>query len=162
MTLSFWSDFLFLPNWVKGKKVITLAAIIALTLAGIGITFAGRMLLKPSNSSPAMVPASSSPQNPRDQKQPVESLMITLRTFGFEPKEITRKAGRFFIKVENVSGFREVRLRLDREAGSRLRDSHLQKGKFNWKDVVDLTPGVYLLTVANKPEWVCRITITPR
>jgi hypothetical protein len=162
MTLSFWSDFLFPPNWMKGQKAIALAAIITLTLAGIGVAFAGRLLFRSGNSSPAVTPAFSSPQNPSDQKRPVESLMITLRTFGFEPKEIMRKEGRFYIRVENVSGFREVNLRLDREAGSRLRDARLPKGKFDWKDVFDLTPGVYLLTVTNNPEWVCRITVTPR
>lgn len=160
--MSFWSDFPFLPNWLKGKRISILAALIALTLTGGTIVFAGRMWLRPSNSSPAVMPASSLPQNPKGQKQPVESAMITLRTFGFEPKEITRKAGRFFIRVENVSGFREINLRLDREAGPRLKDALLPKGKFDWQDVVDLTPGTYLLTVTNNPKWVCRITITPR
>jgi hypothetical protein len=160
--MSFWSDFLFLPNWVKGKRVCILAALIALTLTGIGIAFAGRLWLGPSNSSPAVAPASSSPQNPKGQKQPVESVIINLRTFGFEPRQITRKAGLVHFFVENSSGFRQVNFRLDREVGARVKDVPLPQGKFRWQEVVNLTPGPYLLTVAENPNWSCRITITPR
>jgi hypothetical protein len=162
MTMSFWIDFLRSLNLVKGKRVGVLAALIALTLAGIGVAFTGRRLSRPGTSSLTVTPAFSSSQNPNGQKRPVESVMITLRTFGFEPQEITRMEGRFFIRVENASGFREINLRLDREAGPRLKDVHLPKGKIDWKDVIDLTPGVYLLTEANNPKWVCRITVTPR
>jgi hypothetical protein len=162
MTMSFWSDFLFWPNWIKGKRAGILVALIALTPASIGIAFAGRMLFRPGNSSLAVTPASSSTQNPKGQKQPVESAIITLRTFGFEPNEITRKAGPVFFFVNNVSGFRQVTFRLDREAGARLKDVPLPKGKFRWQEVVNLTPGVYLLRVDENPQWVCRITIVPR
>lgn len=162
MTMSFWIDFLRSLNLVKGKRVGVLAALIALTLASIGVAFTGRRLFHPGNSSPTVTTAFSSSQNPNGQKRPVESVMITLRTFGFEPPEITRMEGRFFIRVENASGFREINLRLDREAGPRLKDVRLPKGKIDWKDVIDLTPGVYLLTEANNPKWVCRITVTPR
>ena len=88
--------------------------------------------------------------------------MITLRTFGFEPNEITRKAGPVFFFVNNVSGFRQVNFRLDREAGARLKDVPLPLGKLRWQEIVNLTPGTYLLTVAENPNWSCRITITPR
>jgi hypothetical protein len=162
MTLSFWSDFLSLPNWVKGKRVSILAALIAITLAGIGIAFASRPLLRPGNPSLVVASASSPPQNTKGQKQQVESVMITLRTFGFEPNEITRKAGPVFFFVNNVSGFRQVNFRLDREAGARLKDVQLPMGKFRWQEVVNLTPGAYLLRVDENPQWVCRITITPR
>jgi hypothetical protein len=162
MTLSFWSDFLSLPNWVKGKMVSILAALIATTLAGIGIAFASRPVFRPGNSSLAVTRASSSPQNTKGQKQPVESVMITLRTFGFEPNEISRKAGPVFFFVTNASGFRQVNFRLDREAGARLKDVPLPLGKFRWQEVINLTPGTYLLRVDENPQWVCRITITPR
>ena len=93
---------------------------------------------------------------------PVDVVRLALRTFGFEEKEITRKAGPVYFFVENVSGFRQVNFRLDREAGARLKDVPLPKGKFRWQEVVNLTPGTYLLTVAENPNWVCRITITAR
>jgi len=162
MTLSFWSDFLSLPNWVKGKRVGIMAALIAITLAGIGIAFASRPLFRPGTPSLAVTSASSQPQNLKSQKPPGESAMITLRTFGFEPNEITRKAGPVSFFVSNLSGFRQVNFRLDREAGARLKDVPLPMGKFRWQEVVNLTPGTYLLRVDENPQWVCRITITPR
>lgn len=93
---------------------------------------------------------------------PVEIVRLTLRTFGFEEKEITRKAGPVYFFVENVSGFRQVNFRLDREVGARLKDVPLPQGKFRWQEVVNLTPGTYLLTVDENPDWVCRVTITAR
>lgn len=90
---------------------------------------------------------------------PVEVVRLALRTFGFEEKEITRKAGPVYFFVENVSGFRQVNFRLDREVGARLKDVPLPQGKFRWQEVVNLTPGTYLLTVAENPNWSCRITI---
>ncbi len=93
---------------------------------------------------------------------PVEGAIVTLRSFGFEPKELTRKAGPVFFFVNNASGFRQVNFRLDREVGARLKNVPLPQGRFRWQEVVNLTPGTYLLTVAENPQWVCHITITAR
>jgi len=92
----------------------------------------------------------------------IEVERITIRPRGFEPTEITRPAGHFILAVNNRSGLEEVALRLDRVAGSRLREVRVPRTKLDWRSLVDLTPGRYVLTEANHPDWICHITITAR
>lgn len=94
-------------------------------------------------------------------RQGIEGEIITITRGGFEPAELTRPMGRFGLFVQNRSGLEEVTLRLDRVAGSRLREVPVPREKLDWDDVIDLTPGRYVLTEANNPDWVCNITITP-
>jgi hypothetical protein len=38
----------------------------------------------------------------------------------------------------------------------------MAKGRLAWRQLVNLSPGDYVLTEATHPDLVCRITITPR
>lgn len=110
--------------------------------------------LREASARPA--PALSLPSQER-----VEAEIITVRPTGFEPAEFTRPEGQFFISVENQSGLDEVNLRLGVENGGRLYDVRKSR-KQDWSDLMELRPGSYLLTEADHPDWVCRITITAR
>ena len=90
------------------------------------------------------------------------ALPIALRMNGFAPAEIERPAGEFFISVTNLTDSPELDFRLDRENGERLHSAKAPKEKRAWRQSVRLTPGTYLLTVLDHPEWSCRITITPQ
>jgi len=96
----------------------------------------------------------------------VESELITLRPFGFEPAEINRPAGEVVLIINNRSLLQEVSLTLSRAQGNRptdkLKDVGLKKGQVNWLDRFNLPPGDYVLTEASHPEWKCAITLTPR
>jgi hypothetical protein len=86
-------------------------------------------------------------------------LSLRLTPMGFVPREITRPAGNYHFALSNVSGVSEIELRLDREGGQRVREITLNRKK-PWRESLRLTPGVYLLSEANHPDWICRITIT--
>jgi len=92
----------------------------------------------------------------------IVALPIGLRMNGFAPAEIERPAGEFFISVTNLTDSPELDFRLDRENGERLHSAKAPKEKRAWRQSVRLTPGTYLLTVRDHPEWSCRITITPQ
>jgi hypothetical protein len=109
---------------------------------------------RPQTSSIPQVPKSGSSIERLDVE------VITVRPNGFERVQITRPKGLFGIAVENRSGLGEVVLQLNREAGSRLHEVRLSREKLNWKEGLDLPPGHYVLTEANNPNWLCRITIT--
>jgi len=113
----------------------------------------------PANPSSASAIVSEAVQSKSDKPQ-VHALPILLRFAGFAPNEITRPAGDYFFAIGNLSGVKEVTFRLDREHGERLKEVNAKREK-PLKQIVHLTPGTYLLTEANHPEWVCRITITP-
>jgi hypothetical protein len=108
------------------------------------------------NSPPVAGTNSEVVQNP----PPVEVLPIMLRRSGFEPREINRPAGYYFLSVNNFSGEPEIVLRFDREQGNRLHEVTIPRGRSRWRQNVHLTPGTYLLSEATHPRWVCRITIT--
>ena len=92
---------------------------------------------------------------------PAEIELITLRPAGFEPSEISRPKGPFVLFVDDRSGRQNSSLRLQRANGERLRTVNLQRNKFQWNDVVDLTPGTYILQDANNSALRCQIIILP-
>ena len=99
--------------------------------------------------------------NSTRNSQPAEVELITLRPAGFEPGEITRPKGAFVLFVDDRSGRENSSLVLQRVNGERVRAVSLQRKKSDWNDVVDLTPGTYVLQDANNSELRCQITILP-
>jgi hypothetical protein len=94
----------------------------------------------------------------------LESEHVTIRPTGFEPTEIARPAGRILLAVNDRSGLDSLDLRLDIETVHRLFEVRVPRdtnGRHEWRQVVTLVPGHYVLTEANHPDWVCRITVTP-
>lgn len=106
------------------------------------------------------LPVNFFPADQRPRLSNMVTLPIALRTNGFAPAEIERPAGDFFISVTNLTGSPDLVFRLDRENGERLHSAKVPKEKPTWRQSVRLTPGTYLLTVRDHPEWSCRITIT--
>jgi hypothetical protein len=111
----------------------------------------------PSPATPAIKNASLSavPSNGLQRE------LITIRPSGFEPSEITRPAGRFLLAVNDRSEQDEVVLLLTRENGEQLHRVRMRDTprKHEWRQVVNLPPGRYVLAEAAHPEWTCRITL---
>jgi hypothetical protein len=132
--------------------------------------FAVQKTWSPKNGLPskapdlAEVPAQNLAALPSQAKGPgtrLTSHLLTLRPSGFEPAEAVWPRGQFFLSIDNRSNVNDITLRLDRKAGARLKEVDLKMRKQRSAGVFDPPPGEYLLTEANHPEWVCRITISP-
>ena len=94
------------------------------------------------------------------QKRRIEPVFVTLKPTGFEPAELRRPRGAFLLMVDNRSNNPDLFFHLDRENGKREHEQQTRKGgRLDWNKYLDLPPGRYLLTEANHPEWVCKITI---
>jgi hypothetical protein len=93
--------------------------------------------------------------------QPTEVELVTLRPAGFEPAEITRAKGPFVLFVDDRSGKDNSSLELKRVNGQRVRAVSLNRGKSEWNDVVELSPGTYVLQDTSNAELRCQITILP-
>jgi hypothetical protein len=127
----------------------------AAVIAAVGIviaSFAGSAYMKRD------VPLSQQ----RENQVHLETELITLQPSGFEPNEIRRPQGAFILGVDNRAGVETIELQFMRADGQRLNALQTRKRKVSWREVVDLAPGQYLLSVANHPEWTCNITILPR
>jgi hypothetical protein len=97
----------------------------------------------------------------KDNSQPAEIELITLRPAGFEPSEITRSKGAFVLVVDDRSGKENSSLELQRVNSERLRTISINRKKSDWHDVFDLAPGTYVLQDARNPDLRCQITILP-
>lgn len=94
--------------------------------------------------------------------QAAEVELVTLKPAGFEPAEITRTKGSFVLFVEDRSGKDNSSLELKRVNGQQVRAVSLNRRKSEWNDVVDLSPGTYVLQdTSNDAELRCQITILP-
>ncbi len=112
-----------------------------------------------AKANPAQADASG------QQEERIESELITLRRFGFEPAAIKRPAGDVILIINNRSNLPDVSLTLTRVQGNRpadkVKDVGLRKGQVNWVERFNLPPGDYVLTEASRPDWKCSITLTP-
>lgn len=101
--------------------------------------------------------ATANQENARDR---VEAESITLRPTGFDPKEITRRRGPFLLAASNRSGLEEVVLSLTRIDGNTVKELRVSRKQRAWQEVINLSPGQYILSEASHPDWICHITIT--
>ena len=115
--------------------------------------FGSQQTPEPNTTAPAIVA--------RTESDNLEIELITLRPEGFEPSEITRPKGAFVLFIDDRSGREKSSLVLQRINSGQLRAISVQQKKSEWSDVVDLTPGTYILQDANNSELRCQITILP-
>ena len=93
---------------------------------------------------------------------PVQAELVTVTPTGFEPSELTRPKGRFLLAIDNQSGLDEVEFYFERENAGRVNVPLGRRGKIAWREIVDLTPGTYILRATHDESWRCRITIIPQ
>lgn len=141
---------------------VILIALFAALIAFAAFVVSARAWFTPHSPIKTSTSASADAnlQQHTHQRSPMEAEIITITPLGFEPAEITRPKGAFFLVVDNRSGLEEITFRLDREAGQRQHEVRVPREQLDWDGVVDLHPGTYLLTEASHPDWLCRITIT--
>ena len=159
------------------KHGTLLAAILLTTTVSAAVAFntTSSGTEKPS-AKPTEATAAAQPAEPGTEVEPsftktlqagseeedLRVLLVAIRPSGFEPKEITLPAGDYLVVVRNRSGSDEFDLRLERNTGQILREVPARRFKRDWKQILQLTPGNYVIRETNHPDWICRITITPR
>jgi len=105
------------------------------------------------------VAISSSPVQSGEAGPEVKLVLLALFPEGFENNEMQLNAGEYLFIVGNRTGLREVNVRLDREGNEHVSlATVVERGK-GWKQRLKLTPGNYLFTVDENPDWTCRIVV---
>jgi hypothetical protein len=98
----------------------------------------------------------------------VDTETVVIVTDGFEPTQITRPKGAFFLTVENRTGPRSLSLYLENSANVQVAQGQIpaeqtEQGlnyQLGWAELFDLPVGTYVLREAGNPTWACYITIT--
>ena len=147
-----------LSRW-KAQYVV--CALLCLT---VGIAVGARRRLR--NEVPRPVP-----QGPAQQvsqvSEHIEAELVTVRPTGFDPGEIRRGPGPFFLVIENRSGTDLGPLRLVADTPglpapvSRISEARINKEKHNYGERLMLSPGRYRLGQQGGTGWSFVITITP-
>ena len=88
--------------------------------------------------------------------------LLTLRPTGFDPAEITIPSGNFIFSIDNLSGLDTVNLTLAEEKKNKLKDIKIESKNRDWREVINLKTGVYILSETSNPSWTCRITVTDK
>ncbi|MBV9924359.1 MAG: hypothetical protein JOZ96_04895 [Acidobacteria bacterium] len=146
------------PSWLAPntpvKRALALLFIIAFIVTAAG---AARALLgggRPPTAAAARAASSSG------TRRGVETELITVGPDGFQPSALTRPKGRVYLVVDNLTDA-PLDLRLTRAAGNSLREVRGRGGQSDWTELLDLTPGSYVLREAAHPGWACRLEVTP-
>jgi hypothetical protein len=120
-----------------------------------------------TNQHQAALVSIQPPPAPRSAKaaqsdEDLKAIALTLYRQGFEMREITRPGGRFLLEIINRSGLASLSLSLSRQNGVVARQVQLLAEQPQWGDIIDLSPGEYVLSVDGRPEWNCKIIIRGR
>lgn len=135
---------------------------LAISLAGCVLVFASWSLADNSDSETAESANSHKTVATLEQQHSlVESEIITATRRGFEPATITRPKDKFILMVDNRSGS-ELSFRLSRETGESLHEIKSSREEPDWNELIDLSPGRYVLSERDHPDWTCSIIITAR
>jgi len=136
--------------------LVLLTAVVVITLAPFTVQ---TWRNKPSAATTQDNAAAQQTPTAVPNQEPLGQLIITIRPTGFDPEEIVQTKGEFLLSVDNRSGLEAVDLQLEGEQGNRLRAKRAPREQIDWREVIYLNPGKYLLKETNHPEWVCRIQI---
>ena len=88
-------------------------------------------------------------------------VLLALLPHGFETTEMQLEAGEYMFIIGNRTGMKEVDVRLNREGKGRVGEATVGGRKRNWKQRFKLTPGNYIVSANDNPEWTCRIEVRP-
>lgn len=122
---------------------------------------AAAMVSSRTSRSDLTVLAEASPVSTQAQNR-LEAERITLGPSGFDRTEIIRPAGRFVLAVNDRSEQTDTSIVLTRETGDRLQVVKMRNAprRREWRKVIDLPAGRYVLADVNYPERTCRILLT--
>jgi hypothetical protein len=154
------------PTLVSVTHLLEASLVMLVLIAVSGAIFIARARSsKEAPSSPSTKAANYAVpptlQNEHARQVPeLESEVITITRRGFEPREITRPAGRFLLLIENRTNLSPLVLQVRHNDGQGGREIRLTREDSDWTGLLNLQPGRYLLNEVNHPRWSCQITVT--
>ena len=151
--------------WTLTKTVVNSLWFRLLIISGITVVLlfgAGAMARTWHTKSLTKASLAGSEAVPDDKAQRIETELITITTTGFEPAEITRPQGQFFLDVDNRSELDNLELYLERVNGVREKSAKMLKTAPELRLPLDLPPGTYILSESGHSNWLSTITITAK
>ena len=145
------------------RTLLSVLTVFSISAAALGLASARLSSGRNTIATPTLAQ-----QGNKDRGQTVsaatrlKTLAVTLTSHGFEPENVEQQKGKFFLAVIDRTRIEGLALHLDKEVGGRVKDISIDSRVRRGAGVVDLTPGRYVLSEANHPDWLCHITVTPQ
>lgn len=99
-------------------------------------------------------------QSQSDEAGPeLKLVLLALQPEGFDSSEMQLVPGEYLFIIGNRTGLKEVSVRLEREGEGRVAAAAVGGRQRDWKNRLKLTPGTYIVTANDNPNWICRITV---
>lgn len=93
-------------------------------------------------------------------KEKWRPINIAVYPDAISPREV-KVVGRLFrLRVANHVGVGPIKFELIKEAGAKLSQVQISGERAKRSEELALEPGTYLLQVAGRPVWTCRIQVT--
>ena len=97
--------------------------------------------------------------SPSGSEKTLSTRVLVLNIDGFEPAEVIWEKKEFLLVIDNHTAITDLTFQLNREHGARVKEIKMNMRKQRTAGVFDLSPGQYVLTEVNHPDWVCRISV---
>jgi hypothetical protein len=91
---------------------------------------------------------------------PIKAVYFRITPLGIEPAKLTLPPGRYFVAIDNDSGFNAADIKIAREGGPQLERAQMPSGSRKWRAYVDFTPGAFVFTDPGNAKRICNLTIT--
>jgi hypothetical protein len=146
----------------KTMKVKLCVLLIGLTVLIAAVTATAKLINNHNSSqfdATATIEPIATAQAGDETSSDIKVVLLTLRSEGFDPAEMQLPEGEYLLIVRNRTGLDEVDVRLAREDGQHLGQSKVRSRQKDWTQRLKLTPGTYLLTEINHPDWTLRVVV---
>lgn len=146
------------------KPILILATAVLLVAVATNSHFVQSSADAENVSISATIPPINIPSNlgQSDEAGPeVKLVLLALLPHGFDTNQMQIEAGDYLFIVANRTGLREVNVRLERGGNERVASATVRGSRIRWKQRLKLTPGSYLVTADDNPDWTCRIVVRP-
>jgi hypothetical protein len=142
------------------KTLLYLAAIVLLVVAVTSSHLMGRTAHLEDTANAIAPVAIPSIQGQSDEAGPeLKLVLLALHPEGFDSREMQFDPGEYLFIIGNRTGLKEVSVRLEREGDGRIAAAAVGGRQKDWKKRLKLTPGTYVVTANDNPDWTCRIAV---
>jgi hypothetical protein len=87
-----------------------------------------------------------------------QAITLLLTSGGFAAKTVVAKQGYYLIDIINRTNSTSIQLQLDRIVPN-AKTVVSGQGRSRFRNLQNLTPGTYRLSVADRPGWICTIEV---
>ena len=142
------------------KVALILIAVVLLVVAAGSTRFVGHTAeVESVDNAIAPVAIPSNLDQSQEAGPEVKLVLLALWPEGFETNEMQLEPGEYLFIIGNRTALRDVNVQLLRDGKERLAAATLGGMLRDLKQRVRLTPGTYVVTADDDPNWICRITV---